>query len=107
MGTPLPLRRLGWPRSRRLYRAGLSRRSIDMAQFSGRSASIPPAYPCLWGAAQRPASWVSQSALSRSGPGGSDVLDAKLIRSARQEFIELRLSGPDNLVLQHLYQPVD
>ena len=25
----------------------------------------------------------------------------------RQEFIELRLGGDDNLVLQHLYQPVD
>ena len=36
-----------------------------------------------------------------------DVLDAKLVGPARQEFIELRLSGPDTLVLQHLYQPVD
>ena len=25
----------------------------------------------------------------------------------RQEFVELRLGGPDNLVFQHLYQPVD
>src|SRR5215467_11662075 len=36
-----------------------------------------------------------------------DVLDAELVGPARQEFIELRLGGPDNLVLQHLYQPVD
>jgi hypothetical protein len=36
-----------------------------------------------------------------------DVLDAKLVGSARQEFVELRLGGPDNLVLQHLYQPLD
>jgi hypothetical protein len=34
------------------------------------------------------------------------VLDAKLVGPARQEFIELRLGGSDNLVLQHLYQPV-
>jgi hypothetical protein len=42
-----------------------------------------------------------------TGGDGSDVLDAKLIGPARQEFIELRLGRPDNLVLQHLYQPVD
>jgi hypothetical protein len=36
-----------------------------------------------------------------------DVLDAKFVGPARQEFIELRLSGPDNFVLQHLYQPVN
>ena len=36
-----------------------------------------------------------------------DILDAKLLGPARQEFVELRLGGPDNLVLQHLYQPVD
>jgi hypothetical protein len=40
------------------------------------------------------------------GGDGSDVLDAKLIGPARQEFVELRLRGPDNLVLQHFYQPV-
>jgi len=38
---------------------------------------------------------------------GSDILNAKLLRPPRQEFVELRLGGPDNLVLQHLYQPVD
>ena len=43
--------------------------------------------------------WTSCDAL--------DVLDAKLLGPPRQEFIELRLGGPDNLVLQHLYQPVD
>jgi hypothetical protein len=42
-----------------------------------------------------------------TGGDGSDVLDAKLLGPPRQEFIELRLGGPDNLVLQHLYQPVD
>ena len=36
-----------------------------------------------------------------------DVLDAKLVGPARQEFIELRLGGPDDLVLQHLYQSPD
>ena len=35
------------------------------------------------------------------------VLDAKLLGPPRQEFIELRLGGPDNLVLEYLYQPVD
>lgn len=34
------------------------------------------------------------------------VLDAKSPGPPRQEFIELRLGGPDDLVLQHLYQPV-
>ena len=38
---------------------------------------------------------------------GSDVLDAKLLGPPRQEFVELCLGGPDNLFLQHLYQPVD
>jgi hypothetical protein len=42
-----------------------------------------------------------------TGGDGSDVLDAKSLSSARQEFVELGLGGPDNLVLQHLYQPVD
>jgi len=42
-----------------------------------------------------------------TGGDGSDGLDAKLIGPARQEFVELRLGGPDNLVLQYLYQPVD
>jgi len=42
-----------------------------------------------------------------TGGDGSDVLDAKLLGPPRQEFVELRLGGPDNLVLQHLYQPVD
>jgi hypothetical protein len=42
-----------------------------------------------------------------TGARGSDVLDAKLVSAPRREFIELRLGGPDNLVLQHLYQPVD
>ena len=42
-----------------------------------------------------------------TGGDGSDVLDAKLFGPARQEFVELRLGGPDNLVLQHFYQPVD
>ena len=36
-----------------------------------------------------------------------DVLDEKSLGPPRQEFVELRLGGPDNLVLQHLYQPVD
>jgi hypothetical protein len=36
----------------------------------------------------------------------SDVLNTKLLGAPRQEFIELRLGGPDDLVLQHLYQPV-
>src|SRR5262249_44794057 len=36
-----------------------------------------------------------------------DVLDTKLVRPPRQEFVELRLGGPDNLVLQHLFQPID
>ena len=36
-----------------------------------------------------------------------DVLDAKLLGPPRQEFVELHLGGPDNFVLQHLYQPVD
>ena len=31
-----------------------------------------------------------------------DVLDAKLVGPARQEFIELHLGGPDNLVLTPL-----
>src|SRR5262249_47649981 len=35
-----------------------------------------------------------------------DVLAATLVVAARQEFIELRLGGSDNLVLQQLYQPV-
>ena len=35
------------------------------------------------------------------------VLDAKLVGPACQEFIELRLGGPHDLLLQHLYQPVD
>ena len=38
---------------------------------------------------------------------GSDVLDAKLLGPPRQEFVELRLGRPDNLILQHLYQPLD
>jgi hypothetical protein len=29
-----------------------------------------------------------------------------LIGPPRQEFVGLRLGGPDDLVLQHLYQPV-
>jgi hypothetical protein len=41
-----------------------------------------------------------------TGGDDSDVLDAKLIAPARKEFIELRFSRPDNLVLQHFYQPV-
>jgi hypothetical protein len=32
-----------------------------------------------------------------------DVLYAKLLGAPRQELIEFRLSGPDNLVLQYLY----
>jgi hypothetical protein len=32
-----------------------------------------------------------------------DLLDPKLLGPARPEFIELRLGGPDRLVLQHLY----
>jgi len=36
-----------------------------------------------------------------------DLLDTKLLGPPGQEFVELRLGGPDNLVLQHLYQPVD
>jgi hypothetical protein len=36
-----------------------------------------------------------------------DVLDAKFLGPPRQEFVELRLGGPDNLVLQYLYQPFD
>jgi hypothetical protein len=35
------------------------------------------------------------------------VLDAKLPGPPRQELVELRLRGPDNLVLEHLYQPFD
>jgi transposase InsO family protein len=35
----------------------------------------------------------------------SHILDAKLFSSPRQEFVELRLGGPDNLVLQHLSSP--
>jgi hypothetical protein len=35
------------------------------------------------------------------------VLDAKLLGPPRQEFVELRLGGLDDLVLQHIYQPVD
>ena len=38
---------------------------------------------------------------------GSDILDAKLVGPPREEFVELRLGGPDNLVLQHFYQPVN
>jgi len=41
-----------------------------------------------------------------TGGDGSDVLDAKFVGPAREEFIELRLGGPDDLDLQHLYQPV-
>ena len=36
-----------------------------------------------------------------------NALDAKLLGPPRQEFVELRLGGPDNLVLQHLDQPID
>ena len=42
-----------------------------------------------------------------TGGHGSDVLDAKLLGPSRQKFVELRLGGPDNLVFQHLYQPLD
>ena len=42
-----------------------------------------------------------------NGGDGSDVLDAKSLSSARQEFVEFRLGGPGNFVLQHFYQPVD
>jgi len=38
-----------------------------------------------------------------TGGDGSDVLDAKYLGPPRQEFVELRLSGPANLVLLHLY----
>ena len=43
-----------------------------------------------------------------TGGDGSDVLDAKSLSSARQEFVELRLGGPDNFALQHdwVLQPV-
>jgi hypothetical protein len=32
-----------------------------------------------------------------------DLLDPQLLGPARPEFIELRLGGPDHLVLQHLH----
>ena len=35
-----------------------------------------------------------------------DLLDTQLLGPPRQEFIELSLSAPDDLVLQYLYQPV-
>ena len=38
-----------------------------------------------------------------TGGDGSDVLDAKLLGPPRQEFVELRLCRPDDLVLQHFY----
>jgi hypothetical protein len=50
---------------------------------------------------------VNQLCVVLTGGDGSDVLDAKLVGPARQEFVELGLGGPDNLVLQHLYQSVD
>ena len=42
-----------------------------------------------------------------TGGDGSGVLDAKLLVRRAKEFVELRLGGPDDLVLQHLYQPID
>src|SRR5262245_28635286 len=46
-------------------------------------------------------------AASRGTLAGSDILNAKLLRPPCQEFVELRLGGPDNLFLQHFYQPID
>jgi hypothetical protein len=37
---------------------------------------------------------------------GSDILNAKLLGAPRQQFIEFGLGGPDDLLLQHLHQPV-
>jgi class 3 adenylate cyclase len=59
--------------------------------------------------------WVRSEVHGRWGLGvfrlstefGSEVFDVKLLGPPRQEFVELRLCGPDNLVLQHLHQPVD
>jgi hypothetical protein len=42
-----------------------------------------------------------------TGGDGSDLLDAKSLGPAHQELFELRLGAADNLVLQHLYQPVN
>ena len=41
-----------------------------------------------------------------TGGDDSDVLDAKSLGPPLQEFIELRLGGSDDLVLQP-YQPLD
>ena len=71
---------------------------IKPAGMAKRTAECHPRAACHDG----------QSAMrGLTGGDGSDVLDAKSLSSARQEFVELRLGGPDNLVLQHLYQPVD
>jgi hypothetical protein len=58
--------------------------------------------------------WKAKEILgSPSGQAGRarslslDVLDANFVGPARQELIELRLGGPNNFVLQYLYQPVD
>jgi hypothetical protein len=42
---------------------------------------------------------VNQLCVVLTGGDGSDVLDAKFVGPAREEFIELRLGGPDDLVL--------
>jgi hypothetical protein len=51
--------------------------------------------------------WRGHDAVEQiSCPSGLDLLDAKLLGPPRQEFVELRLGGPDNLVLQCLNQSV-
>ena len=54
------------------------------------------------------ASRFTASAVWRSTlKSGSDILNAKSLRPPRQEFVELRLGGPDDLLLQRLCELVD
>jgi hypothetical protein len=59
-------------------------------EAAGRRATMLPSDSETGAQANRPLS-------------SSDVFDAELLGPPRQELIEFRLGGPDNLVLQHLY----
>src|SRR5262249_8346041 len=81
------------------FRCPLSATEAKWTGCKGRSVRVS-----LGGAQLRQQKRRHQAATTKAT---LHVLDAKLFSSPRQEFVGLRLCGPDNLVLQHLYQPFD